>query len=131
MHEVMIAIAAAAGYLALSVYMLKRKPGKGKGAMQLRLPPVTHISHRGGAGEHVENTLNAFNAAVQKGSEMLELDVFYTRDGQVVVSHDASLKRLTGRDVQIRDLDFADLPPYQKHIPNGHFSNPPQDCSVS
>ena len=62
---------------------------------------------------------------------MIELDVFYTRDGQVVVSHDSNLKRLTGKNLQISDLDFADLPPYQAQIPSGHFSDPPTDCSVS
>lgn len=60
---------------------------------------------------------------------MIELDVFYTRDGQVVVSHDSNLKRLTGKNLQISDLDFADLPPYQARIPSGHFSDPPTDCS--
>jgi glycerophosphoryl diester phosphodiesterase len=43
-----------------------------------------------------ENTLLAFQHAVDEGAGMLELDVFMTIDNQVVVSHDNELSRLTG-----------------------------------
>ncbi|XP_067866800.1 lysophospholipase D GDPD1 [Heterodontus francisci] len=71
-----------------------------------------HISHRGGAGENLENTMAAFRHAVQLGTEMLELDCHMTKDEQVVVSHDDNLKRATGVNVQIADLTFTELPPY-------------------
>lgn len=64
-------------------------------------------AHRGGAGLHPENTLEAFGAALTLGVSTLELDVHLTRDNDVVVSHDAALAdaRL------IRQLTRADLPP--------------------
>ncbi|ELW61570.1 Glycerophosphodiester phosphodiesterase domain-containing protein 1 [Tupaia chinensis] len=64
-----------------------------------------HISHRGGAGENLENTMAAFQHAVTVGTDMLELDCHITKDEQVVVSHDGNLKRSTGVNVNISDLN--------------------------
>lgn len=52
---------------------------------------VRIIAHRGGAGLRVENTLAAFEHAISLGAAGAELDVHLTRDGQVVVHHDARL----------------------------------------
>ena len=61
-----------------------------------------HISHRGGAAETYENTLQGFRRAVDEcGTEMLELDVRMTADGEVVVSHDMHLGRLCGVDARV------------------------------
>uniref|UniRef100_A0A8C0DY41 Glycerophosphodiester phosphodiesterase domain containing 1 n=1 Tax=Balaenoptera musculus TaxID=9771 RepID=A0A8C0DY41_BALMU len=71
-----------------------------------------HISHRGGAGENLENTMAAFQHAVTVGTDMLELDCHITKDEEVVVSHDENLKRSTGVNVNISDLKYCELPPY-------------------
>lgn len=69
-----------------------------------------HISHRGGAGENLENTIGAFKAAYDLGTDMFELDCHLSRDGEVVVAHDDHLLRMTGQDVYISQTDFQDLP---------------------
>jgi glycerophosphoryl diester phosphodiesterase len=71
---------------------------------------VKHISHRGGCSEAPENTIAAFRNALQKGTEMFELDVHITKDKKVVVFHDSNLKRVTGVDKHIRDMNYIDLP---------------------
>lgn len=50
------------------------------------------VAHRGGAGLWPENTLAAFSNALEAGAEAIELDVHLSRDGHVVVHHDATLK---------------------------------------
>ncbi|KTF85550.1 hypothetical protein cypCar_00019172 [Cyprinus carpio] len=86
----------------------------------------THISHRGGCGEKIENTMEAFTHAVEMGTEMLELDCHLTKDGHVVVSHDENLLRQTGQDLNISSLNLEELPPYNETLEvtfkTGHFS---------
>ncbi|KAF7705150.1 lysophospholipase D GDPD1 [Silurus meridionalis] len=75
-----------------------------------------HISHRGGAGEKIENTMEAFAHAVNVGTEMLELDCHLTLDGYVVVCHDKNLERQTGSNVDVSLVKFQDLPLYRKKL---------------
>ncbi|KAG1662884.1 Lysophospholipase D GDPD1 [Nymphon striatum] len=65
-----------------------------------------HISHRGGAGENLENTMEAFQNAVNQGTDMLEIDLHMTKDNHVVISHDNNLQRVTGQNVLISDLHY-------------------------
>jgi len=72
------------------------------------LHPTLHIAHRGGAGLAPENTMAAFRQAVERWrTDMLELDVRPTRDGHLVVFHDATLDRCTDAagPVEERTLD--------------------------
>lgn len=69
-------------------------------------------AHRGlhdGNVQVIENSMEAFRLAVEKGYGM-ELDVQLTRDHQLVVHHDGSLRRVCGVDKNLRDVDYADLP---------------------
>lgn len=53
------------------------------------------IAHRGASNIAPENTLAAFNKAIEIGVDAIELDVHGTADGEVVVIHDPSLDRTT------------------------------------
>ena len=69
-----------------------------------------HISHRGGAGERMENTLPAFRNALRCGTDMFEIDLHLTNDGELVVSHDDDLQTLTGKDVTLSDCNYNEIP---------------------
>ncbi|MDY0250989.1 MAG: glycerophosphodiester phosphodiesterase family protein [Pseudomonas sp.] len=53
--------------------------------------------HRGARGEAPENTLASFQACLNAGVNRCELDLHLSKDGQLMVIHDATLKRTTGR----------------------------------
>jgi len=65
-------------------------------------------AHRGCPAELPENTLPAFQRALDLGVDALELDVHLTRDGHPLVSHDPDATRMGGRAVAWRDLDLRD-----------------------
>lgn len=68
------------------------------------------IAHRGGAGLAPENTVAAFRMAVEDWrADMLEMDVRCSRDGEVVVIHDATVDRTTDGTGAVADLTWAEL----------------------
>jgi len=74
------------------------------------LRPTLHIAHRGGALLAPENTLPAFRAAVQRWrTDVLELDVHASRDGELVVSHDPTVQRCTDGHGRIADHTLTEL----------------------
>lgn len=76
--------------------------------LHLRPRPLI-IAHRGASGYALENSLPAFQKAVDMGADMIELDVFTLKDGEVVCFHDKDLKRLTGTEGKIADFTLAEL----------------------
>jgi len=70
------------------------------------------IAHRGASAHRPENTLSAYALALEHGADMIEIDLHLTRDGAIVIAHDAELERLGGRGVigdatlpEVRALD--------------------------
>lgn len=73
---------------------------------------MIHIAHRGFSGEYPENTLLAFRKALEQGADIVELDVQLSKEGEIVVCHDANLQRLAGDASFIRDLSYPRLRNY-------------------
>ncbi len=67
------------------------------------------ISHRGYKENAVENTFNAFAAAVDIGFSALETDLRITKDRQIVLIHDKTLSRLANDRRRVIDLTRRDL----------------------
>lgn len=72
-------------------------------------PTPVAISHRGGAIEHVENTMPAFEACVALGHRYLETDVRVTSDGVLVAFHDPTVDRVTDRTGRVEHLPWREL----------------------
>lgn len=67
------------------------------------------IGHRGAAGLAPENTRAAFKAAINAGADWIEFDVRATKDGRVVVIHDAHTVRLGKRPRLISRSTYGEL----------------------
>ena len=70
--------------------------------------PVVY-AHRGGAALRPENTIASFDYGLSLGADGLELDVHLSRDGVVVVHHDATLERTTNGRGRIADVTADEL----------------------
>ena len=65
------------------------------------------FAHRGSAGTHPENTMEAFIAAEQFSADGIELDVQLTLDGELVVIHDTTVDRTTNGTGNVKDFTLS------------------------
>ncbi|MDF2565862.1 MAG: Glycerophosphoryl diester phosphodiesterase [Massilibacillus sp.] len=70
-------------------------------------------AHRGASGWDVqyapENTLPAFQKAIDMGADGIELDVQLTKDGEIVVIHDETINRVSNAEGWVKDYTLAEL----------------------
>lgn len=66
-------------------------------------------AHRGNSIAFVENTLPAYQSAIEAHADWVELDIHKTKDGQIVVSHDPSTKRTGDKDLVIAEATYQEL----------------------
>ncbi len=67
------------------------------------------IAHRGDSAHAPENTLPAFEQAIRKGADWIEMDLTLAGDGEVVVSHDFTLWRRARSRRRLGDLSAEEL----------------------
>lgn len=71
--------------------------------------PFNTIAHRGASGYCPENTLSAFDMAVEMKADYIELDLQLTKDGVIVVIHDLKVDRTTNGKGRVIDYTFEEL----------------------
>jgi len=67
------------------------------------------FAHRGDHRHAPENTIPAFEEAIENGADGIELDVTQTKDGRLIVVHDDNLERVTGCGQNVWDLTFDEI----------------------
>jgi glycerophosphoryl diester phosphodiesterase len=70
------------------------------------------VGHRGARAYEPENTLRSFKKAVELGVDAIELDVRKTKDQEIVVIHDADIKRTTNGSGLVSDLTLQQIKTY-------------------
>lgn len=70
------------------------------------------MAHRGSSLNAPENTMAAFELAIEQNSDYIELDIQQSKDGEIVVLHDPNLKRITGVDLNVYDATYKELLEY-------------------
>ena len=80
-------------------------------------------AHRGASAYAPENTLEAFEMAAQMHADGVELDIQLTRDGEMVVTHDEEIKRVTGQPGYVKDYTLAELKQMQFNRTHPEFDN--------
>ena len=67
------------------------------------------VAHRGSSAREAENTIPAFEAAIEDGADVVEFDVRMTADDVAVVMHDPDVSRTTDGSGLVRDLDLIEI----------------------
>ena len=76
---------------------------------EIAMPQRGISAHRGASTTHPENTLAAFREAIRLGAHQIELDVCLTRDGHLVIMHDATVDRTTNGSGPVAALTLEEI----------------------
>ncbi len=77
--------------------------------MALPASAVEIIAHRGASYDAPENTLSSVNLAWKQNTDSVEIDVYLSKDGKVVVFHDKETDRIGGRKKKVVNQTYAEL----------------------
>ncbi|MCF2640284.1 glycerophosphodiester phosphodiesterase [Fusobacterium varium] len=81
-----------------------------------------NFAHRGFSGKYPENTLLAFEKAVEAQADGIELDVQLTKDGEIVIIHDETIDRTTNGKGLVVDYTYEELEKFDaSYIYTGQF----------
>ncbi|RUS47389.1 glycerophosphodiester phosphodiesterase [Cohnella sp. AR92] len=104
-HKRIIYVSVAACYVALSIFIGLRA----NDSLVYAKWSVLIAAHRSDTSVAPENSLPSIVSAIDKGMQVVELDIQLTKDGVAVLNHDANLRRMTGSKSRVSDLTFAQL----------------------
>lgn len=70
---------------------------------------IKNYAHRGFSSKYPENTMVAFEKAIEEGAHGIEFDVQMTKDGQVVIIHDETIDRTSDGVGKVKDFTYEEL----------------------
>ena len=68
-----------------------------------------NFAHRGFSGKYPENTMLAFEKAIEAGCEGMEFDVHFSKDGKLVIVHDETIDRTSDKKGFVKDYTYEEL----------------------
>ncbi|WP_345006709.1 glycerophosphodiester phosphodiesterase family protein [Snuella lapsa] len=80
-------------------------------------------AHRGNHTDAPENSLQSITDAINSGIGMVELDIRQTKDGELVLMHDATIDRTTNGSGQVSDFTLQELQQFNLYKENGTLTN--------
>lgn len=86
---------------------------------------ITIAGHRGDPKSAPENTLISFKSAIEKGADMVELDVHMTADREIVVMHDPTVDRTTDGEGRICEKTLSEIRSLSAGIYDGQVQRVP------
>ncbi|WP_073340419.1 glycerophosphodiester phosphodiesterase [Clostridium grantii] len=86
-----------------------------------------NYAHRGASGNYPENTMLAFEKAIEMGATGIETDVQMTKDGELVILHDEQLNRTTNGNGLLKDYSLKEI---KKLDAGSWFSQDYSSCTI-
>jgi len=80
---------------------------------------VEIVGHRGASFTAPENTLASVKKGVELGADAIEVDIHFSKDGELVVIHDATTKRTTGVEYTVAETNYSEM----KSLDAGSFKS--------
>lgn len=94
----------------LNIFYISSDIGISRGKTKVQLLNETDIAaHRGYSAEAPENTIPAFEQAIENLTDYVELDVQELKDGTVIVMHDSDFKRVGGLKKNVWEVNYEDI----------------------
>lgn len=84
---------------------------------------VLVAAHRGYWADYPENSQGAYEMAIALGVDIVEMDVRVTKDGQMVIFHDACLDRVTTGYGRLRDSNWSEIQALYLIMPDGRWTS--------
>lgn len=95
--------------MAINIYFFINILRNGSPLDYMNLDSIKVTSHRGFSHSVPENTIPAIEKAIEEQADYVEVDVRVTKDGELVLLHDTSLKRTTGLNEYIWNTDYSEV----------------------
>ena len=83
---------------------------------------VLVVAHRGDRKFHPENSIPAIVSAMDKGVDIVEIDVHLTSDGHLVLMHDSTIDRTTDGSGKVNEMTLKEIKKYHLKNPDGSIS---------
>jgi glycerophosphoryl diester phosphodiesterase len=93
-------------------------------------PEVMIVAHRGQWRSHPENSVPGIVRAIQDGADIVEIDLALTKDGHLVLMHDATVDRTTDGSGRVEDMTLAELRALRLREGQGNGPAPLTDLTV-